>query len=65
MKSGLLSMKKLVVGLVVFGIAGFAMANVKDSIGQKTVNGKRYILYKVEAKETLYSLSKVPPVIKT
>ena len=58
MKSGLLSMKKLVVGLVVFGIAGFAMANVKDSIGQKTVNGKRYILYKVEAKETLYSLSK-------
>lgn len=51
-------MKKIVIGLIVFGIAGFVTANTKDSIGQKTVNGKRYILYKVEAKETLYSLSK-------
>lgn len=31
---------------------------VKDSIGQKFVDGKRYVVYKVSAKETLYSLSK-------
>ena len=51
-------MKKIIIGLIILGYAGFAVAEAKDSIGQKTVNGKNYVLYKVEAKETLYSLSK-------
>ncbi len=49
-------MKKIVIIALGLGLAGNATAGVRDSIGQKTVNGKRYVLYKVEAKETLYSL---------
>jgi len=51
-------MKKIVLGLIILSSAGMSSANSLDSIGQKTVNGKNYILYKVDAKETLYSLSK-------
>lgn len=51
-------MKKYIIGLFIGGLAFTINAGVKDSIGQKTVDGKLYILYKVEAKETLYSLSK-------
>lgn len=51
-------MKKIVItGICIsLGMASFAEAN--DSIGQKFVDGKRYVEYKVDAKETLYSLSK-------
>lgn len=51
-------MKKLLITgiFAAFGVA--SMAEVQDSIGQKFVDGKRYIEYKVGAKETLYSLSK-------
>ncbi len=32
--------------------------NVKDSIGVEVINGQTFVLHKVEAKETLYSLSR-------
>lgn len=51
-------MKKSILVALMLGITALVQAEVKDSIGQKTVNGKNYILYKVEASETLYSLSK-------
>ena len=38
--------------------AAAVQATVQDSVGQKFIDGKRYVMYKVEAKETLYSLSK-------
>jgi len=53
-----LKMKKSILFACMLGISALLQAEVKDSIGQKTVNGKNYILYKVEASETLYSLSK-------
>jgi len=51
-------MKKSILFAFMLGLSALAQAEVQDSIGQKTVNGKNYILYKVEQSETLYSLSK-------
>ncbi len=51
-------MKKVILSSIFISAALFASANPLDSIGQKTVNGKNYVIYKVGSSETLYSLSK-------
>lgn len=37
--------------------AGFAYAVPVDSVGSEVINGKTFVLYKVEPKETLYAIS--------
>jgi len=43
--------------LLIFGFSFFNPAP-SDSIGMETVNGKKFVLHKVEAKETLFSISR-------
>lgn len=44
--------------LVLSGLSFFSPEIKKDSIGMETINGKVFIVHKVEAGETLYALSK-------
>jgi LysM repeat protein len=55
---GMKKFKKILLALMFLTISWALHAEGYDSIGQKFVDGKRYIQYKVGAKETLYSLSK-------
>jgi len=50
-------MRKVLVGFLLL-LSTLAQANLKDSVGIKEKNGKTYILHKIEAKETLFSLSR-------
>jgi LysM repeat protein len=38
-------------------VAQASMLSLKDSVGTETINGKVFVLYRVEAKETLYGIS--------
>jgi len=51
-------MKKIILSIFLAASFQILTANPLDSIDQKIINGKRYIVYKVEKAETLYSLSK-------
>jgi len=50
-------MRKVLVGFLLL-LSTLAQANLRDSVGIKEKNGKTYILHKIEAKETLFSLSR-------
>ena len=54
-------MKKIIALTFVVGmflLAGVSYAGIQDSIGVEKKDGKRYVLHRIEAKETLYALSK-------
>ncbi|TRX54354.1 LysM peptidoglycan-binding domain-containing protein [Fulvivirga sp. M361] len=47
----------VVLHLMISGFSGFAL-NVQDSIGIEEIDGRKFIIHRVEEKETLYSLSR-------
>ena len=44
--------------LVLSGLSFFSPEIKKDSIGIETINGKTFIVHKVDAGETLYAISR-------
>lgn len=48
----------IVIIACLFWSLGYSFAGVQDSIGVEKKDGKRYVLHRIEAKETLYALSK-------